>query len=288
MKFPIIVFVFLCFILFLGCKDKVCVEPKTPEPEIKTLSITQFGRNFSCNGYVFSHDDLPIIEKGICWDTLQNPTIDKNKTLNNVDTSYFTCQLPDLKKGTKYYVRVFAVTNSGVFYGNELSVTNPAHLIVGDLYGGGIIGYILPTIDSGQIHGIVLAPYNPNDTAIWGGDIYNYYGAGKENTENSVKKFGLEQTAARICYDLVIDGYDDWYLPSGYEFYLISSNWKLVGNFKLDRLYLTSSHFIYNPFSEEQGPILYWYNDEKFSTWPISLGPQVYKVKMCFRPIRLF
>jgi len=81
---------------------------------------------------------------------------------------------------------------------------------------GGIIFYV---DDIGQ-HGLVCAP--PNQTeAEWGCYVKKITGAdgfaigtGNQNTIDIVNDCPDDGTAAKICYDLVLSGYDDWYLPS--------------------------------------------------------------------------
>lgn len=60
---------------------------------------------------------------------------------------------------------------------------------------------------------------NQSDGIEWGG--YGVYigpetgiGTGKTNTETIVRKFGDGNYAAKLCYDLVLGGKDDWFLPS--------------------------------------------------------------------------
>ncbi len=63
-------------------------------------------------------------------------------------------------------------------------------------------------------------PYPQNQTAIAG--LYPTIGKGNENTNKIVAYFGNnngEPYAAKLCYDLVQNGKDDWYLPSRLELY---------------------------------------------------------------------
>ena len=71
----------------------------------------------------------------------------------------------------------------------------------------------------------------------WGGDgtvlggTGTVIGSGKSNTENIVNKLGLGNYAARLCYDLELGGYDDWFLPSLDELYKLSEQKDTVGGF---------------------------------------------------------
>ena len=52
-------------------------------------------------------------------------------------------------------------------------------------------------------------------------------GDGKSNTVKIIALYGNEKNAARICYDLVLGGYSDWYLPSDYEMTLINPSFAI-------------------------------------------------------------
>jgi len=59
-------------------------------------------------------------------------------------------------------------------------------------------------------------------------------GTGKSNTEDIIKGCKETSTAAKLCNDLVLNGYDDWFLPSVNELQLIYRNIheKGLGGFK--------------------------------------------------------
>jgi hypothetical protein len=62
-----------------------------------------------------------IIEKGICWKTSINPTIN-DIYIQNLDTSSILySQIINLLSDTIYFLRAYAKTNSGVFYSNQIS-----------------------------------------------------------------------------------------------------------------------------------------------------------------------
>jgi hypothetical protein len=119
-------------------------------------------------------------------------------------------------------------------------------LAIGQTYAGGIIFYI----DDTKKHGMVCAPTD-QDTAIpWSigrvvasGAMGSDIGTGRANTEIIVAVQGTGHYAARICYDLSLNGYSDWFLPSKSECFYMYFNLKgmrQLGNFA-DTLYWSST-----------------------------------------------
>ncbi len=98
---------------------------------------------------------------------------------------------------------------------------------IGDSYGGGIV---IDVDLSGQ-HGIIAAPSDQSAGAPWLVDTnivtyatYTQIFQGELNTNMIVALQGAGDYAAKICDDLVLNGYDDWYLPSKSELKEIYDN----------------------------------------------------------------
>jgi hypothetical protein len=127
---------------------------------------------------------------------------------------------------------------------------------IGQSYGGGLIYYI---DDTGQ-HGLIAAPSDQAASVPWsnlsnittnanGSDI----GTGMANTITIVTMQGAGNYAAKICNDLVLDGFSDWFLPSKSECFLMYFNLKImkgIGDFS-DVLYWSSTEAsINNAYSQ--------------------------------------
>ena len=74
-------------------------------------------------GTVTLDESNHIYACGVCWDTVQMPTVNNNRTTDNTGISIFSTTLTELTPNTTYYVRAYVVTDYGLAYGDELSFT---------------------------------------------------------------------------------------------------------------------------------------------------------------------
>jgi hypothetical protein len=65
----------------------------------------------------------PITARGVVWDTLQNPVVTKNKSINGSINNIFLDTIRGLAGSRVYYVRSYATNSAGTGYGNEVSFT---------------------------------------------------------------------------------------------------------------------------------------------------------------------
>ncbi len=72
-------------------------------------------------GNVISDGGLPLTEKGICWDTSPNPTINNCLGLTQEGTGIgkFVSSINGLNANKQYYVRAYAANRMGVGYGKQ-------------------------------------------------------------------------------------------------------------------------------------------------------------------------
>ncbi len=107
---------------------------------------------------------------------------------------------------------------------------------VGQEYQGGIIFYV----EKSGNHGLIAA-FQDLGQASWGcpsvlvqGADGEAVGTGFENTLAIVNGCEEEGIAAKLCFDLVLNGFDDWFLPSKDELNQLYLQRKIVGGFSED------------------------------------------------------
>jgi hypothetical protein len=205
--------------------------PIIESPVVNTITLT----SAIGGGTITSDGGCAITERGICWSSFPSPTISNSKVICGATTT-FTGSLTGLNPNYTYYVRAYAKNSSGVAYSSEVQFTTQAGasgIAIGQMYAGGIVFYI----DATGEHGLVCSPSNIGD-AIWGcqgnsipGTITTI-GSGATNTAIILANCPTAGIAARLCDDLVLNGYNDWFLPSSEELNLIYVNLKThnIGN----------------------------------------------------------
>lgn len=127
-------------------------------------------------------------------------------------------------------------TGKNIYLDNVL-FKNETLLNVGTFYQGGIIAYL----DETKEHGIIAANQDYNTKTQWSinnsftvESLKTFIGSGKSNTEHIINSEGEGNYAAKVCKDLIIFGYNDWFLPSLEELQVLFKNKNLIGSFVTD------------------------------------------------------
>jgi hypothetical protein len=204
-------------------------------PIVTTTAITSITSTSANSGGTLTYDGGATVSAwGVCWSTFANPTLANSFLQNTVSSGSFSSALSGLTLNTTYYVRAFATNSAGTAYGNEQIFTTTSNLFaIGQSYQGGIVAYI----DSSGTHGLIAAPsdlggapWGCSGTEISGADG-TAIGTGNQNTIDIMTGCSEAGIAARLCGDLVLGGYSDWYLPSKDELNQLYINRFAIGGF---------------------------------------------------------
>ena len=99
-------------------------------PEVETLSLTNIVYTSAIvSGRVKSDGGVEVTERGVCYATTENPTIDNNKIVVDKGLGNFSTTLSNLQEGTKYYVRAYAINKKGVAYGADVMFETLSRLV---------------------------------------------------------------------------------------------------------------------------------------------------------------
>ena len=101
-------------------------------PDITYTSATAGGTVSSSGG------GKKVIERGVCYSTSPDPTIEDDRVPSGSGPGSFTCSLTGLTPSTTYYIRAYATKNSGTTYGDEITfstLTTPTYGTVTDYDG---------------------------------------------------------------------------------------------------------------------------------------------------------
>ena len=159
---------------------------------------------------------------------------------------YYDGKLDDIA----IYNRALTATEITQIYNGSVAST----ITVGSSYGGGKVAYIFapgdPGYVPGEVHGLIAAPSDQSTGIQWGcygtvvGGTYTALGTGAANTAIVSAACGAG-TAARLCADLVLNGYSDWYLPSRDELNKLYINIIYIGGFTTGYYWSSSESFAY-------------------------------------------
>ena len=120
-------------------------------PEVTTANVTEITQTTAKGGGEVIYDGgLTVTERGICWSSNHNPTVDNHKIPSGEGMGGFTANISSLNAHTKYYVRAYAINSKGTAYGNELNFTTSA---------------TLPTVSTGSVTNIT------NVSALGNGNV---------------------------------------------------------------------------------------------------------------------
>jgi hypothetical protein len=89
-------------------------------PVLTTASITDITAiSATSGGNIIEDGGFPLLYRGVCWNTTENPTIKDIITSDGEGIGSFTSQLTGLDLNTTYYVKAYAISSIDTGYGNQ-------------------------------------------------------------------------------------------------------------------------------------------------------------------------
>jgi Protein of unknown function (DUF1566) len=223
-------------------------------PSVTTTTVTNITQTTATSGgNVTSDGGATVTARGVCWSTSPNPTLADSHTIDGNGAGVFVSNLTGLTLNTVYYVRAYATNSFGTSYGNQVMFNNSYY--VGASYGGGIIFYI----DGTGLHGLISATSDQSTGTLWGcygtliGGTGTAIGTGQANTTAIVNICSEAGIAARICDDLVLNGYSDWFLPSKDELNQMYLQKTVIGGFANNPYWSSSEYNAYYAWGQHFG-----------------------------------
>ncbi len=205
--------ILLSLLLVSSCQKKEGNTTQPPLsnqlPTLSTLPITEItDKSAKVAVTISSNGGTAITERGVCWSTLPSPNINNSIKKSGAGIGSFEVTIQGLDKSKKYYVRAYAKNDVGVAYGNELEFNTLS-------------------LESVQVNGYTLYIHPSNSANMAWGKNNETTGAthqsdGRANTNKISLLSG--NYAAKICNNLVSEGFSDWYLPSKNEMEAIKQN----------------------------------------------------------------
>jgi hypothetical protein len=94
-------------------------------PDVTNFGIMYISSSSALAGGRINHNPntSTLSESGVCWSTSQNPTTADNKLINETGELEFAITLTGLTPGTTYFVRAYAIYDTGTIYSEEDSFT---------------------------------------------------------------------------------------------------------------------------------------------------------------------
>lgn len=258
MRAPVLAFAL--FMMLLSCDKEESATPPTPVPppalpppntsiRITTMPVDSITKNCVISGGKITEAGNSLVAaRGVCWNTSSNPTAALvTKTKDGTSAGEFSSTVYGLQPGTTYFLRAYVITGADTIYGQEVSFTTTTRdtgLVLGQKYAGGLIFYL----DATKEHGLVCAP---RDVAVakWGCELAGVSGTsveigkGAQNTKAIVTACPEANYNARICDTVVLNFYEDWYMPSRDELELMYVNLHKQGKGRFGIVYHSSTEF---------------------------------------------
>lgn len=241
------------------------------QAEVTTAVVTNIKQvSAVCGGNVTEDNGRTVTEKGVCWSTSENPTINDNKMACGQGEGAYTVTLTGLTSATVYYVRAYAINEVGIIsYGSQVRFNTTEIGNNGYVYDYSNMGSHV--VDLGLPSGVLWSDCNIGaewavEQNVWPHNIYGNYFMRASRTSNSSFGGGNYPEYAEECdfnysgnatYDAATNLWGgNWRTPTKEDFNELlnvdNCKWEYVTKDGINCLKFTSKHngkSIYLPFS---------------------------------------
>ena len=262
-----IISLFAILILVMGCyknEDEILAMLKEIRQQNETLrgQVTRLQQTADSvsNALKLANNNINNIDKKVDSIRTQLSLVLTQINSLNLQMSQANSNISDIQKKL-----VELQQKCTDLYNLLLQYINGTKISIGDKVNGGIVFYV----DTSGKHGLVAADQDQSGggtewgcycVAISGTDTS--FGKGAANTVKIVQQCSQATYAAKICDNLILNGYSDWYLPSNGELRLMYLNLKQkgLGNFLTTVPYWTSCTASYGSCGINGGAFTFNFN----------------------------
>jgi uncharacterized protein YjdB len=196
-------------------------------------------------GHVKNQGASRVKERGLCWNTTGNPTINNSHKADGSGSGIFSnVSIIGLVENTTYYVRAYATNNQRTVYGNQVTFNSGyaygteaegGYVFYNDGKGGGLTvgkenlyeeNFLKPNMISFKWMDCGYFFYLKKNTCTLNGNTETDIGTGLANSMAIIEQSNSTDTkiAAQSCLEYNDGKYYDWFLPSKDELDLIYKN----------------------------------------------------------------
>ena len=205
-------------------------------PTVTTDIIADITTNSAKGGGTVTDDGgSSVTERGICWSTSHEPTINNNYVKCGSGTGFFVGEMMDLLENTIYYVRAYATNSVGTSYGEELPFqTEESNIIcnvnvyaspvgLGEVTGGGVyLSGELCTVTASGHNGYSFFNWTENGSVVSLEESYSFIVTGDRsliaNFDHACVDLGLPSGTLWATCNVgatTPEGYGDYYFAWG-------------------------------------------------------------------------
>lgn len=128
MKITTALLIFGLFLFIPSCCENEDILINAPT--VNTINAININDSSSTiNAEIITDGESSVTEKGICWSTQINPTINDNKKTDISNGTSISINLDGLLPLTTYYVKAYAINKKGIGYGNAITFTTSSSII---------------------------------------------------------------------------------------------------------------------------------------------------------------